>query len=126
LGVLLASELGIELRRVGSGKRRTFLAAGEARLSDWMAENALVSWLPRREPWRLEEELIASLDLPLNLQGNGRNPFHSELSRLRADAEQTAKELPIGDEDLPIGHEEENDHEEDDQQQEQGDEGIER
>lgn len=97
LGVLLASDLGVELRRVGSGKRRTFLVAGEAKLSDWMAENALVSWVPHREPWFLEEELIASLDLPLNLQGNSRNRFHSELSRLRAAAEKAAQGLPIGD-----------------------------
>jgi hypothetical protein len=40
LGSLLGNELGIELRRVGSGKRRTF-SDGEARLSAWMAANAL-------------------------------------------------------------------------------------
>jgi hypothetical protein len=40
LGCLLAERLGIQLRRVGSGQRLTF-AAGEARLSAWMADNAL-------------------------------------------------------------------------------------
>jgi hypothetical protein len=37
LGCLLAERLGIQLRRVGSGQRLTF-AAGEARLSAWMAD----------------------------------------------------------------------------------------
>jgi hypothetical protein len=59
LGILLADELGLELRRVGSGRRRTF-AAGEAVLTQWMAEHALVSWVCSTEPWVLEDELIAT------------------------------------------------------------------
>jgi hypothetical protein len=43
LGCLLAAELGIELRRVGSGERLTF-AAGEQALSHWMAANTRVCW----------------------------------------------------------------------------------
>lgn len=41
LGCLLSSQLGIDLRRVGSGTRMTF-ADDEARLNDWLAENAFV------------------------------------------------------------------------------------
>ena len=44
LGVLLSAELGIDLYRVGSGTRLTF-GAGEQRLSEWMSENAFVSWI---------------------------------------------------------------------------------
>jgi hypothetical protein len=66
LGCLLAAELGIEPRRVGSGFRMTF-AAGEAVLSEWMAENALVCWSACAEPWVSEEKLIRSVSLPLNL-----------------------------------------------------------
>jgi hypothetical protein len=95
LGVLLSDELGMELRRVGSGTRRTFGTAGELALSRWMTENALVSWVVREEPWVLEEELIASLDVPLNLQGNARNSFYPRLKRLRAEAEQVARSLPV-------------------------------
>jgi hypothetical protein len=40
LGCLLADELGIELRRVGSGNRMTF-SAGEVKLSAWMATKEL-------------------------------------------------------------------------------------
>ena len=89
LGVVLAGQLGIELRRVGSGKRRTFGTAGEAVLSRWMAENALVSWVEHNEPSTLEEKLIATLDVPLNLQGNAHNGFYRELKRLRAEAKRT-------------------------------------
>ena len=71
LGCLLSDELGIQLRRVGSGRRRTF-AEGEQGLSAWMADNAFVSWVVREHPWELEDNLIASLDLPLNLEGNSR------------------------------------------------------
>lgn len=76
LGCLLAEELSIELRRVGSGQRKTF-GPGEQRLSAWMADNALVSWVLRDQPWELEETLIAALDLPLNLDGNTRRPLPS-------------------------------------------------
>ncbi|KUH82436.1 hypothetical protein AU186_10250 [Mycobacterium sp. GA-1999] len=95
LGVLLADELGVQLRRVGSGTRRTFGPAGEAALSQWMADNALVSWVVREEPWVLEEELIANLDLPLNLQGNAHKYFYPTLRRIRAEAEQLARTLPV-------------------------------
>src|SRR5262245_38953406 len=40
LGCLLEGRLGIRLRRVGSGTRRTF-ADGEDRLSEWMGHYAL-------------------------------------------------------------------------------------
>ncbi len=50
LGCLLAEEIGVELRRVGSGSRYTFVT-GEMLLSQWMSENALVSWVEHAEPW---------------------------------------------------------------------------
>jgi hypothetical protein len=94
LGCLLANELGIQLRRVGSGVRLTFIE-GEQALSAWMAENAYVSWAVRDRPWELEDELIATLDLPLNLQGNPSNPFHSVLTEVRKRCIARAKALPV-------------------------------
>jgi hypothetical protein len=94
LGCLLAEHLGIELRRVGSGKRMTF-AAGEAKLSAWMADNALVAWLEHAEPWVLEEQLIRSVSLPLNLDQNGHHAFHAALSAMRAAAKTRAQRLPV-------------------------------
>jgi hypothetical protein len=94
LGCLLAEELGLELRRVGSGRRRTF-GTGEQVLSAWMVENALVSWIVRQRPWELEERLIADLDLPLNLDGNARNPLHPVLTQVRARCVRGADALPV-------------------------------
>jgi len=94
LGLLLAKELGLELRRVGSGKRQTF-AGGETTLTQWMAENALVSWVVRREPWLFEDELIATLDVPLNLNDKTRNAFYPELVRIRRDAERRASKKRV-------------------------------
>jgi hypothetical protein len=94
LGCLLSDELGIQLRRVGSGRRRTF-AEGEQGLSAWMADNAFVSWVVREHPWELEDNLIASLDLPLNLEGNSRNLFHPVLTQRRARCVAEANALPL-------------------------------
>lgn len=93
LGCLLAPELGIQLRRVGSGKRMTF-TDGEQALSAWMAENAYVTWIVRARPWELEHTLIGALDLPLNLQGNKHNRFHPVLTEVRARCVAQARELP--------------------------------
>ena len=92
LGSILAEQLGIELRRIGSGKRMTF-GRGEALLSDWMAENAFVTWQCCEQPWLLEEQLISQVCLPLNLDQNGRNAFHAVLSRVRSSARERAREL---------------------------------
>lgn len=77
---------GLKLRRVGSGKRRTF-AGGEPVLTQWMADNASVSWLEHPEPWLIEAKMLAAFDLPLNGQdANKGNAFHPELKRLRTAA----------------------------------------
>lgn len=65
LGCLLADELGIQLRRVGSARHRTF-ADGEQLLlgtdgGEWVRELGLP-----RTPVGLEQDLITSLDLSLD------------------------------------------------------------
>jgi hypothetical protein len=60
-----------------------------------MAKNAYVSWVVRDAPWQLEDELIATLDLPLNLQGNAHNRFHPLLTQARARCVSRARELPV-------------------------------
>ena len=95
LGCLLSDELGIQLRRVGSGNRMTFTTSGETKISDWMEKNAFVVWIEHPTPWLLEDELIQTKSLPLNLQGNQAHPFHKELSLLRSEQKKKAKELPV-------------------------------
>lgn len=94
LGLLLAKELGLQLRRVGSGKRQTF-AGGEAVLTQWMAENALVSWVIRPEPWLFEDTLITLFQTPLNLNDKTRNPFYPELTKIRRDASKRAGKMRV-------------------------------
>ena len=94
LGCLLAEKLGIELRRVGSGKRRTF-SQGERLLSSWMEDNAFVCWAECDEPWIIEEQLISTLSLPLNLDQNARHSFCSVLKAIRKEAADRARELPV-------------------------------
>jgi hypothetical protein len=89
LGCLLADQLGIALRRVGSGKRITF-GPGEAVLSDWMAENAFVTWQVCERPWELEKAIISQTCLPLNLDQNRANAFHPILAGIRKAAKQRA------------------------------------
>jgi hypothetical protein len=74
LGCLLSQQLGIELRRVGSGKRMTF-GAGERILSDWMDRNALVCWLEHPTPWEIEPILIRELRPPLISLRTRTTPF---------------------------------------------------
>lgn len=94
LGCLLADTLGIELRRVGRTRRLTF-ASGEAKLTDWLARNALLAWVQVDRPWRFEANLIHSLSLPLNLDMNEAHPFQQRLSMLRRAARARARELPV-------------------------------
>ena len=94
LGCLLEPELGIQLRRVGSGSRLTFVE-GERLLSAWMAQHAFVSFVPHDRPRELEDQLIATLDLPLNLDGNSRNVFHGQLTETRRRAVASANGLPV-------------------------------
>ena len=94
LGCLLSQTLSISLRRVGSGRQLTF-ASGEYVLSEWMDQNAFVTWIVHPEPWALEEELIRMVSLPLNLDRNGAHPFHTALSAIRRDAKERARYLPV-------------------------------
>ena len=95
LGVLLSGETGYPLRRVGSGNRMTFTPLGEQCLNEWMARNAYVLWIEDSEPWTVEATLLKSLSLPLNIQDNLHHPFSGTLTRLRADAKNAARHLPI-------------------------------
>ncbi|MEQ9911181.1 GIY-YIG nuclease family protein [Pectobacterium polaris] len=97
LGVLLSAESKFPLRRVGSGKRTTFTHSGEQWLDEWMANNAKVHWIPHDEPWILEESLISSISLPLNIQGNN-HAFRPLLSAMRSKATTEAKLMDIANE----------------------------
>lgn len=94
LGCLLEGELGTVLRRVGSATTLTFVEK-ESALSTWMADAALIAWLEMAKPWVLEDHLLETFSLPLNIKGNARHPFCAQLTGLRDKARQRAKELPV-------------------------------
>ena len=94
LGCLLADQLSIQLRRVGSGKRMTF-GPGEAVLSEWMGQNAFVAFHVCERPWELEAELLRAVSLPLNLDQNRNHAFHSTLTQMRRAAKERARNLAV-------------------------------
>jgi GIY-YIG catalytic domain-containing protein len=94
LGCLLAGKLGIELRRVGSGNRMTF-GPGETKVTEWMDENAFVTWHVCEKPWELERALFTTISLPLNLDQNRSHPFHALLTELRRTQKQRARLMDV-------------------------------
>jgi hypothetical protein len=93
LGCLLADEIGIELRRVGSGQRLTF-STGESALREWMAAHALVSIVEIEKPWIPEPEIITALDLPLNIEHNAHNAQRQFVRDARDRARVRARAMP--------------------------------
>jgi hypothetical protein len=73
----------------------TFTHLGESWLDDWMGKNAFVCWVEHPAPWEVENGVIESVSLPLNIQGNRHHPFSSILSDMRKEAKRTARETPI-------------------------------
>ena len=59
----------------------------EQRITKFLVENAMVSWIPTTSPAAIEGSLIGDyrqLSLPLNILGNRSHPFCRTLSNLRA------------------------------------------
>jgi|SRR5579871_4657097 len=94
LGCLLEKELGIQLRVAGPSGRMTF-GEGEARLSEWMGSHTQVAWVACASPWVVEERLISTLSLPLNLDQNGKHAFCKQLGSVRRAAKQRAREAAV-------------------------------
>ena len=82
LAALLWEEQGWTPIRPGD---RVLLSPGEnGLLSQWMAQNLRVAWLPHPEPWTVEAELIARLQPPLNVMANQDHPFYPTIRAARA------------------------------------------
>ena len=96
LGCHLADQLGIALRRVGSGTRLTFTPEGEAALSAWMAEHARVAILEHPAPWEIEPTLINAVRVPLNIDHNAAHPYYPLNRALRAEPKAAARACRSG------------------------------
>lgn len=88
LGCLLREQLGIHLIQVG---RRLHFGRGESVLNDWLDANARACWAEHATPWKAEADVIAALDLPLNLEHNSGHPFSPRLRTLRQAARSQAR-----------------------------------
>src|SRR5215213_2149159 len=96
LGCLLGEELGIQLRRVGSGTRYTFTNPGEQVLDHWMSDHAYVTWVVSETPWVLEHQFLTSGPrLPLNIEGNPCSVSTGLVSSMRSGAREVANQLEI-------------------------------
>jgi hypothetical protein len=83
LAVLLRGELDLSITLTKAGKLR-MSPEHEARLTQWMDENARVLWVVHLEPWDVEDHLIkGAVRLPLNIRGSS-DPFARVLSNLRS------------------------------------------
>lgn len=88
LGILLADDLGLTL---ALHARRVHWGTGEAVLSELMQRHARVSWVRDPAPWTAEEELLATANLPLNIDQHLHDPFSRELNQRRIDAKAAAR-----------------------------------
>lgn len=98
LGCLLSEDLGIQLRCTENGKRVKFFTGinenGERILTQWMRENAHISWEEVNEPWNMEPEIIQTGFYPLNLEHNEHNENYPILSEIRKECLNNARRLP--------------------------------
>ena len=96
LGCLLGPQLGIQLRKVGSGGRYTFTNPGEQKLDAWIQQHAFVTWVETEVPWELETHMLSSGPrLPLNLDNNPWAEAVALVKAVRLKARQLADELEI-------------------------------
>ena len=93
LGCLLEERLGIEFYAGSDGKLK-FTKCSEEALSNWMDENAFVTWKKCEGPWKYEKKAFSEFFLPLNLQGNKQNnEFYSTLKEIRKKALEKARAM---------------------------------
>jgi hypothetical protein len=91
LRLSLGCLLGYPLEDVGNTKERLTFGKKEKCLSNWMSNNAFVSWVCLDEPWLVEDFLIERFSPPLNLKGNRNHCFFNKLTDIRKKARKKAR-----------------------------------
>jgi hypothetical protein len=91
LAVLLKGELDLRITTTDAGKLK-MTTADEGRLTQWMAEHARVAWQVSTAPWELEDHLIRTARLPLNIRGS-TGPFAKVLSAMRSGASRRNRDV---------------------------------
>ena len=84
LACLNAEQLGLQIGRHPTSHRLVMSGSDEARLSEWMSEEARVAWVVCERPEELEKAIIThGPRLPLNIQGSS-DPYSKELRVIRS------------------------------------------
>jgi hypothetical protein len=63
---------------------------GEEVLSNWLKDNAFVTWVVDDDPWNHEKKIINELNPRLNIKHNN-HPFANQLSSIRTTAKAAAR-----------------------------------
>ena len=88
LAALLLDELGLH---PGKTATKIVLPTEENRLlTGWQRKHLSLTWCVTPQPWIREDEVIASMEPPLNLAGNANHPYYSTLKQAREVFRRTA------------------------------------
>ena len=87
LATLLYKNLNLQLRPVVTQQKKYFVLdrPSENRLIEWLIQNTRVAFIPKKEPWKSEDNNLEKYGqyLPLNILKNPNNPFGKQLSLMR-------------------------------------------
>lgn len=81
LAALLLDQLDLEPRQ--QGQKVALTRDQNQLLSEWQREHLRITWALHKEPWQIEDQVIAALTPPLNLAKNTDHPFHTTMSDAR-------------------------------------------
>jgi hypothetical protein len=90
LAALLLDEL--TLRAELRNNRYGLKGDGESNLRAWQKEKLRLTWCERAEPWKVEHQVIALMQPPLNSAGNTTHPFYARVRAARNELRQRANE----------------------------------
>jgi len=68
----------------------TLTSDDNRRLSAWQRAHLFLTWCEQPQPWRIEGDVIAAMQPPLNLAENREHPFYDTLHGARGRFRQTA------------------------------------
>jgi hypothetical protein len=90
LAALLLDELG--LVPLARGEKVVLTREDNRALSHWQRDALRLSWCIRRQPWEIEDEVIALMQPPLNCAANASHPFYPRVRAARAEVRQRARQ----------------------------------
>lgn len=81
LAALLMGNLGLRPRKTET--KVVLPSPDNKRLSNWQVAHLRLTWCEREAPWKIEDEVIARMQPPLNLASNSGHPFYEPMRAAR-------------------------------------------